>query len=298
MKLSKIFFGIALIFTLINLNNILNLLPFDPTFIVIVLIVVALSLVVLLSIIILAITTDMKILDKLHAKPYPIIQYKNIEVNYLWRLNGGGIILAYEFVHIVSQKIGKVGHVFEYCAGPGFIGFSLLANNLCDRLTLSDVNPKAIEVINETIRMNNLQDRVTVYQSDCLDSIPESEQWDLVVGNPPWHLHSRNNKNIRVHDSGGAVHAQFYQGITKFLKPNGSILFVEGAEYTTADQFKDMIEENGLKVVESFRSVPFLDIFKKFHEYKGMGFPLVMLLRLGLSLRKIYFILSKKHGPA
>ena len=83
---------------------------------------------------------------------YLTINYKNIKVSYSWRLNGGGIILAYEFVRIISKKISKVDHVFEYCAGPGFIGFALLANNLCDRLTLADVNPKAIEAIKETIK--------------------------------------------------------------------------------------------------------------------------------------------------
>jgi hypothetical protein len=30
-----------------------------------------------------------------------------------------------------------------------------------------------------------LAERVTVYRSDNLDGIPASEQWDLVVGNPP-----------------------------------------------------------------------------------------------------------------
>jgi len=143
------------------------------------------------------------------SRPYSKINYKNIELSYLLRLNGGGIIFAYEFVHIVSKKIGKVDHIFEYCAGPGFIGFSLLANNLCDRLTLADTNPVAVEAIKETIKNNNLQDKVTVYQSDCLDAIPENEQWDLVVGNPPWSLSSKEKKDIRVYDTKGHVHRKF-----------------------------------------------------------------------------------------
>lgn len=226
---------------------------------------------------------------------YLKIHYKNIEVRYSFFLNGGGILFAHEFVRIISQKIGKVEHIFEYCAGPGFIGFSLLANNLCDRLTLADVNPRAIEAIKETIKNNNLQDKVTVYQSDCLDSIPESEQWDLVVGNPPWYLCSKDKKDIMVCDPGSRVHEKFFQGINKFLKPNGSILFIEGGEYTNVVCFKDMLENNGLRIIEPVRSVSFLEIFKNLDEYSGLKISLIILLRFGLFFRQGYFIWSKRN---
>ena len=226
---------------------------------------------------------------------YLTINYKNIKVSYSWRLNGGGIILAYEFVRIISKKISKVDHVFEYCAGPGFIGFALLANNLCDRLTLADVNPKAIEAIKETIKNNNLQDKVTVYQSDCLDSIPKNEQWDLVVSNPPWYLCSEVGKNLIVYDPESRVHEKFYRNINKFLKPNGSILFIEGGEYTNVICFKDMIENNGLRIIESFRSVSFLEIFKNMDDYRGLNIPAVIFLRFILFFRQCYFIWSKRN---
>jgi tRNA1(Val) A37 N6-methylase TrmN6 len=239
------------------------------------------------------------------ARPYLKMKYSNIEVSYLWPMNGGGILLAYEFIHIISQKIGKVGHIFEYCSGPGFIGFGLLANNLCDRLTLADVNPEAVEAVKETIKNNNLQDRVTVYQSDCLDSIPQNEQWDLVVGNPPWDLVMgkipwyqgfKNKKDVMVCDPDGRVHEKFYQGIKKFLKPQGTVLFVEGGEFTRVDRFKDMIENNGFRIIESFKAAPFLEIFRNFNEYRGLEFPLFILLRFALCFREAYFIWSGRKG--
>ena len=224
---------------------------------------------------------------------YLKINYKNIKVSYSWRLNGGGIILAYEFVRIISKRIGKVDHVFEYCAGPGFIGFALLANNLCDRLTLADVNPKAIEAIKETIKNNNLQDKVAVYQSDCLDSIPKAEQWDLVVGNPPWYLCSKDEKDIMVFDQEGRVHEKFYRDINKFLKPNGSVLFVEGGEYTNPIHFKDMIENSGLRIIDSFTSVSFSGILDELNEYGGLKIPFSIFLRVVLFVRQVYFIWVK-----
>ncbi len=230
----------------------------------------------------------------INKRPYLNIKYGNINVSYLWKLNGGGIIFSYEFVRLITQKIGKVDHVFEYCAGPGFIGFNLLANNLCDKLTLADVNPEAIEAIKETIKNNNLEDKVTVYESDGLRNIPEYEKWDLVVGNPPWLPCSRKKVDIRVCDTNNNVHKDFYQNINKFLNPDGNILFIEGAEYTNINDFKNMIENNDLKVVESFKSVPFLKFFKGWKEYGKVDFSILLFLRLCLWSREAYFIWSKR----
>jgi len=235
-----------------------------------------------------------KLGSKTDVPSYSKIPYNNIDVNYVWRLNGGGILLTYEFAHIVSQKIGKVHHAFEYCAGPGFIGFNLLANGLCDKLTLSDINPDAIKAIRQTIEDNNLQDKVSVYESDCLMDIPEHEQWDLVVGNPPWDLRTNNKKNIRVCDISQRAHKLFFRDIKKFLKPNGSILFVEGHEYSKISSFKNMIENNGLEVIDYIKPVPFFKIFSDIKEYKGLRAALVIFLRLGLCFREIYFFRSKR----
>lgn len=270
--------------------------------------------VALLLIIVHALVTEIKIFQifgliwkkaggKNGGRQYLKINYKNIKVSYSWRLNGGGIILAHEFVRVVSRKIGRVGHVFEYCSGPGFIGFSLLANNLCDKLTLSDINPKAIEAIKETIKNNNLQKKVTVYQSDCLDSISKDEQWDLVVSNPPWDLlpakrqwysFYRNKKNIIVCDPEGRVHEKFYRDVNKFLKPGGSIIFVESSEFTNVNCFNNMIGDNGLRVVESFKPVSFLGIFKSLGQYTGVRFTLAIFLRICLFARDVYFIWVKR----
>src|SRR3954468_5200722 len=116
---------------------------------------------------------------------YYKIKYNQIAVNYLPELDGGGMTFGPQYLGVIRQKLGRIGHAFEYCAGPGFIGFSLLANGLCDRLTLADVNPEAVEAGRDTIARNHLEDRVKVYLSDCLDQIPATEKWDLVVSNPP-----------------------------------------------------------------------------------------------------------------
>jgi hypothetical protein len=86
-----------------------------------------------------------------------------------------------------SLDMPKQSRVFEWCSGPGFIGFSMLAHGLCETLCLADINDEAVEACQKTIRDNRLEARVAVYESDNLTNIPREEQWDLVVGNPPFY---------------------------------------------------------------------------------------------------------------
>lgn len=185
---------------------------------------------------------------------YYKVKYHHLSVSYLPELDGGGMTFGQQYLSVIREKLGRVGHVFEYCAGPGFIGFSLLANGLCDRLTLADVNPAAVDAVRTTIRENHLEDRVTVYQSDCLDQIPANERWDLIVSNPPhWDGTEESYKEaIRLVDPGWIIHKRFYRDIRKFMNPNASIIFQESAHATKASDFEPMIKENGLDLVDVF----------------------------------------------
>ncbi|MDO8492548.1 MAG: methyltransferase [bacterium] len=186
-------------------------------------------------------------------------RFKDINVCYLPELDGGGTTFGQEYIDVVKEKFGKVDHIFEFCAGPGFIGFSLLAHGLCNKLTLADINPKAVEACKETVRMNNLESKVSIFLSDNLKQIPPSEKWDLAVGNPPhWWTGSEEiyKNNIRKFDPDLRIHKEFYKNIRKFLKPEGSVLLQENDLATRSEDFVPMIEENGLQVVEVFKAKP------------------------------------------
>jgi 16S rRNA G966 N2-methylase RsmD len=173
-----------------------------------------------------------------------------------WRqeLEGGGRGFGQDFIPVVAQTFGRVRRLFELCAGPGYVGFSLLAHDLCDELVLGDINPAAIEVLHETVRMNGLEDRVTIYETDALDSIPaeEHERWDLVVVNPP-HFPDQVGKNssLVLTDPGWDLHRRFFRDVGKFLAPGGSALLLESSEGSTPDDFLPMIEDGGLSHIRT-----------------------------------------------
>jgi tRNA1(Val) A37 N6-methylase TrmN6 len=154
-------------------------------------------------------------------KPWRHTAYGDIHVGYRDHLDGGGRTSGMDYLPLFHDLgMPRQGRVFEWCAGPGFIGFALLGHGFCDTLCLADVNPEAVEACRRTVAQNRLAERVTVYHSDNLEAIPASEQWDLVVGNPP-HFVDVSPGELRFHDEDWNLHRSFFATIGRFLKPGG-----------------------------------------------------------------------------
>lgn len=183
------------------------------------------------------------------------IQYGDINVYYLPELDGGALDFGEEaFTNTVKKMYGSVGTICEFCAGPGFIGFALLARGLCKKLCLVDINPLAIECCKKTIKENGLEDSVTTYVSDGLKQVPQKEKWDLVVSNPP-HFDGTQKmyeNDIIAIDPGWVIHEKFYHEVPHHLSRNGQVLFLENITGAPVEMWKVMIEKNGLKFVSTF----------------------------------------------
>ena len=216
---------------------------------------------------------------------HSIWTYKSLKVAYYPELDGDGTNQAASFVKFIKERFpGKKFHrVFEWCSGPGFIGFALLKEGIAEKLCLADVNPLAIECIKKTVSENGLSECVTYYISDNLKGIPKSEKFDLVVANPPnyYALNPDNQagKNLigdlRPNDPGWKLHKEFYKEIGSFLNQEAYLL-VEEVEplkkivYNSAsdiipydirnevpiEDFKKMIKEGNLEYIgtEHFHS--------------------------------------------
>jgi methylase of polypeptide subunit release factors len=186
------------------------------------------------------------------AAEYKVAQYEDISVYYKDHLDGGGTSFGQDYLRVVPKLPAKPRTVFEWCSGPAFIAFSLLAHRLCDRLCLADFNPEAVEACRRTVEANNLADRVSVHHSDCFDSIPSHEKWDLVVGNPP-HAGTDEDRPwgaaILYKDVDWAIHRKFWSGVHKFLNRNAIVLVQEACEVSSVSVFAPMIEKNGMRIV-------------------------------------------------
>jgi len=180
------------------------------------------------------------------------VMYGDITVRYNPSLDGGGTTFGQDFLPVIKDLFGKVGRVCEFACGPAFLGFSLLGNGLCDTLCLTDVNPAAVKSCQRTVIENGLEDKVTVYLSDGLKSIPKSETWDLAVSNPP-HFRGEFTRDLINVDPGWDIHREFYRNVSRNLIPGASILFYENLKGSSPKLWQRMIAEAGLEFVKCFR---------------------------------------------
>jgi hypothetical protein len=172
-----------------------------------------------------------------------------------WRreLEGGGTSFGLQFPLAIQERIGPVEDVCEVCSGVGIIGFSLLQAGLCRRLCLIDINAEAIDLVNCTIQQNGLEDSVRCYVSDGFHGIPQTECWDLVIGNPPhYNSASQGDSNIIRCDPGWRFHREFYSAVGSYLKPHGSVLLIENWRGSEPALFLSDIASGGLALIEAF----------------------------------------------
>lgn len=210
-----------------------------------------------------------------------IKRYGNIAVTYSSDTDGGGSLMTPAFVTFIRNHSGvghRFGTMFEWCAGPGFIAFALLAEEMCDSVCLADINPTAIEYVRTTIAANHLEDRARCYVSDNLLTVPKTERFDLVVGNPP-NYYALNPKHPnydlwkndrRANDPGWRIHAAFYSQIGAFLNDGAHVVVQEVEPYSReifqfcdstpydirpeapGPLFKEMMRRGGLEHVGDF----------------------------------------------
>src|SRR5262245_60360452 len=94
--------------------------------------------------------------------PYKQATLAGTRVSYKNHLDGGGRGFGQDFIPLLqSLGLPRQPRAFEWCAGPRFIGFSLLGHGLCDTLCLADINPEAVSACERTIADNALTDRVS-----------------------------------------------------------------------------------------------------------------------------------------
>jgi methylase of polypeptide subunit release factors len=198
----------------------------------------------------------LKTLEHQHVKPflrrmrpYREVAYAGVRVSYKKHLDGGGSSFGQDFLPLLRKRgMPKAARAFEWCAGPGFIGFSLLAHGLADTLCLADINHEAVAACRRTVARNGLDAKVAVYHSDNLEDIPAPEQWDLVVSNPP-HFTDSGIGHLRYHDPDWRVHRGFFGKVARHLRPGGVVVLQENNTGSTPGTFKPLIADAGLRLV-------------------------------------------------
>jgi methylase of polypeptide subunit release factors len=180
-------------------------------------------------------------------------------------MEGGGTWFGQEYIQVLKQRYPdrRLHRCFEWCAGPGFIGFSLLDHGVCESLCMSDLYEPAIDCIKATVKSlpETWQSQVSAYAMPTVAELPDHERFDLVVANPPHYLECPGDDNYQrlAVDANWEAHKEFYQHISQHLEPNGIILMQENqaGSLCGCEDFRHMIQSNGLAITDTFVSPNF-----------------------------------------
>lgn len=206
-------------------------------------------------------------------------------IEYIWRINGldvyytnetngGGDYFALEYMNVINEWYTHVDNALEWCSGPGFIGYGLLASNICKNISFNDMYSPALEMLEKTKAHSTYSNNIFIHAGNTLDSIPKSKQYNLVVGNPP-HWKDDNSASaslgfdVREHkhvqdilvDYNWEAHKSFYKNMKTLLHPEGNIVLQENAQGSSPADFEQMINDAGLKINSYATSQMYNDIY-------------------------------------
>ena len=138
-------------------------------------------------------------------------------------------------------------NILDLGCGYGTIGLTLAIAKKEARVTLADINPRALNMCRRNAELLNLSQRVTILQSDIYEKI--EGRYDSIVINPP----------IRA---GKVVTYRMYEEAKQYLIDGGSLLIVirkaQGADSAS-------------KYIESiFGNIRLLDRHKGYHIYQAI----------------------------
>lgn len=177
-------------------------------------------------------------------------------------LDSGGINCR----HWISDIIRSTGlrpvyqHAHEWCCGHGIMGYTLLQENICESLTLSDCSEKAVTSCLFTATANNIEDKANIFCIENFDDIPvPQKKWDLVIGNPPYvpdysqyYLAQGQelipDQQVRWIDPDWKHHINFFQNLKSYITSDCDI-YLWGINPYYQKQIA-MAKENGLKFLE------------------------------------------------
>jgi len=189
----------------------------------------------------------------------------DITVYYHPSLDGGGTDFGRRYVPVLKNiyKNKKFNSCFEWCSGPGFIGFDILSSGVCDQLYLADIYGPAMDAVSQTIDglPAHYQNKVHRAKIKGIKDLPKDWKFDLVVSNPPhWNPPAIKTMITELRwcpdrigdDLGWQIHKEFFDNIGPHLNDDAVILLQEQSYASGPEMFKSMIEDAGLTITECY----------------------------------------------
>ncbi|OLS13837.1 MAG: RNA methyltransferase [Promethearchaeota archaeon CR_4] len=151
--------------------------------------------------------------------------------------------------------------ILEIGTGQTAIISMIAAKCFRARCVATEINPVSIERARHHVAINNLQDQVKILpasEGKLMDGVvPEGEQFDLIITNPPYYDEILSPRVIWAgdprellnnQDSQGSFCVQFFQEAPHFLKQSGSAAaLISGKQTKILEDVFTYIEKAGMR---------------------------------------------------
>ncbi len=130
--------------------------------------------------------------------------------------------------------------VLEIGVGTGCISLAIAANTPRGRVTGVDCSAEALALARENTAAHNLQNRVSLLESDGFSGLPDGMEFDLIVSNPPYIPSAEIETlapEVRDHDprtalDGGEDGLDLFRALAEhgaiWLRPTGAMMLEFG----------------------------------------------------------------------
>ena len=139
-----------------------------------------------------------------------------------------------------------VTDVLELCTGSGCLAILLAEAFPHAQIDAVDLSREALEVARRNVEDYQLQDRITLYESDLYAKLPKGKTYDLIVTNPPY-VNSESMRCLPAEyraepqmalaggDDGMDLVRAIVAGAKARLNPGGILVVEIGNEYAYAE---------------------------------------------------------------
>ncbi len=152
-------------------------------------------------------------------------------------------------------KTRSIVNVLDLGTGSGCIAISIAHRQTSVKVVAVDLSPDALEVAKRNAERHGVAERIDFRQGDLYAALKPSEQFDLIVSNPPYITPTELAdlaKEVRDHEprlalDGGPDGLAFYRriamGATTYLSATGSLILEIGS--TQADAVIEIFTSSG-----------------------------------------------------
>jgi len=141
----------------------------------------------------------------------------------------------------------RVTRILDLCTGSGCIAIAAKYQFPEAQVAASDISAAALEVASKNLELHDLQDQITLYESDLFASIPPG-RYDVIVCNPPYvdaedmaalaeEFRREPELGLRAGEDGLAVVERILGAAGEYLADDG-VLFLEVGNSQAAMQQK------------------------------------------------------------